>query len=411
MVIYGVLSLTQNEGNRIEYLLNVLFLIISIPYLHRKQVFIAKPSLYYLLLFVILFYTTFFNYTLYDGVTYHKIFVSIPVTFIWFAVYFIIQAQIKDHNDFTIVVKLLNILGYIVSASVIISFFLFKLIGFSFGEVVQVGVTRFFGPLGDPVGWIIVYFILDSFVKKKKVGLVIHSFALLLTGTRGAIISALVGILWVYAFYFFFIDKKLKGMFALKGLLKSGLVLAVIMVLLLATIVGKEALSRFTNPELYHSGYTQRTSAAEMGLVVFADNPVTGVGFGGFKDLAFKYKFYNLFGTAEGVERGFFSTNNQLIQIATDAGVIGLTIFLSWLVSLFRNLGATIKYATNNDAIQLLIFQCFLIAIIVGNQTAVWFYNLMSAGYFIVLIFGIGEAYHRIIVKEPKQAVDKSFLG
>jgi len=127
---------------------------------------------------------------------------------------------------------------------------------------------------------------------------------------------------------------------------------------------------RFTDVEQVSSGLTQRTLSMGLGLQVFLNNMLTGVGYSGFRFAAMGYDPEALF---QAFALNFITnTSNQLIQVATDAGIPGLIAFLFLMKICYTTLNTAALQTSDVMADTFIAGRIWLVALLIGNQTAVW---------------------------------------
>jgi hypothetical protein len=90
----------------------------------------------------------------------------------------------------------IHFLGIICALNCIIPFFLYLLNGSIIGElVISNGKIRSFGFLTDQVGFALVYYLIYALNKRNYILVVFYTLAILVTGTRGAILVAALAFL------------------------------------------------------------------------------------------------------------------------------------------------------------------------------------------------------------------------
>jgi hypothetical protein len=278
--------------------------------------------------------------------------------------------------------RMLLLLGYLIGASVYISALLIQF-GIPFGEVQETEFSvRYFGPLGDQVGFFIVFFCLREFIAGNLLRGLFFSGAIIATGTRGAILSLACGMaVCLFA--------KRRAVFSRKGwVLLAGL--AGITTLLLASSIGQMTLGRFTDIDVWEAGFTQRRITMSLAMKVISENLMTGVGFSGFRHAVLAYNPEGQFG--QFAENFIVNTSNQYLQVLTDAGIIGLIVFLFLMIQCFHVFKVAGKCAKGGLEVSFVAGQAWLISLLIGNQSAVWIAHGSLISCLLWILLGMGAA-------------------
>lgn len=309
------------------------------------------------------------------------------------SVLFLTIQVVKEETLVGRIVQGLDYVGYLVALTIYTNIFLIQ-IGRQLGEVqIREGLIRFFGPLGDQVGFLLPYFAYKHLLAGKffKAGLFV--VAVVLTGTRGALISLLVGLLvlaWHRSRHF-----RKGASWAILGLLG---VLWMIVVALWFDFGGMR--TRFLDEEILKSGITQRWLTASIALQVFAHNILTGVGFTGFRYVALDYGAVEV-ATKElgGFAPNFVATaGNQYLQVATDGGIITLAVFIWMLVIFGRTLRRAELHTFGEQRISFAAGYLWLLSLAIGNQSAAWMLPGSLISYFLWILLGLAIAVVRLKV-------------
>jgi O-antigen ligase len=311
---------------------------------------------------------------------------TLSMCYIWSSGFFVAFVFLRTRADVDRALVWLRWIGLAVTASVCAGAMLWLAAGIQFGEIVDAyGQFRSFGPLGDQVGFVIVLFALSSMVRRAWLQFGFHAAALILTGTRGAMLCLAVGALWL----------AVAGIAKRRGPSRAGMLLRLLFAgAVIAGLVRLPFASTFADrlvSDQRDATFSDRLSGAKLGLMVFEQSPMFGVGYGGFRDYVGNFAVGEYFAEGVDVDRDLFTTANQYIQTATDGGVPALCCLLwfAWLV--IRNTGRAAAGERGQTRDELLAIQAYAIAIFVGDQSAVWLLPHASAGYFLLLSAGIAE--------------------
>lgn len=382
----------------ILFLVRHLFVFTSL----KTNYFLSKINQNILQYIVILFFTTLIYYLIISEDYIVAKLVSLTRFIIQIIIYYIISHKIPNNlqkikNNYIY----FNIFGYLVLFSSWLSIFLFYFTGEKLGEIQsnQNGV-RYFGFIGDQLGFIGLIFIFISLMIGAKINAVIWGITVIATGTRGAIISLVMGLI----IYFLpklpnFLKKNWSILAQTNNLI---IVLSLVLVYLifynylhlqinLILEIFNNTLSRIINMLGDDFSGTQRKLTWQIATNVFLNNPLIGVGYSGFRFVALKYGAEELF-TGYDVTNSTANASNQYLQVATDAGLIGIMGF----ISLFSSILKVLKIASYCPIPELSKFfiagRIWLWSLLIGNQTAAWFVPGSLISYLLWLILGMAAA-------------------
>lgn len=354
--------------------------------LYSRSVQIDKSVVLYFSFFSLLGFTTLIAQPPWEGYdnTQNNQILGLFGAFIWSSLFFSISSYVINVSNINLIFKLLRYCGVLISLSVCVSLF-----GINFGEVLVFNkgeYIRYFGPMGDQVGFVIVLFSSIALLHHRWPELILHVSAILLTGTRGAFLSFLIS---VFLFIFLFSDKK-----RFRKLLIVFFLLIATSFFITQTDLGESYLSRFSGEKMESSSYTRQT-AMLYGIFLFIENPLLGVGFSGYNTQVWALNPARHLGnfTVELQENYLATTANQYIQTATDGGIFALML----LIMLFYNmLRIVFKVAnnTNNPEVNLTFRASFIwmLSIIIGNQAAVWLLPNSLINYYFFMLGGLALA-------------------
>jgi O-antigen ligase len=305
-------------------------------------------------------------------------------TAVWVSIYIVIFVGIRTAEDANRLVKWLDGLCLGISASIWAGALL-HLVGVNFGEVIDQGETfRAFGPLGDQVSFVVVLPALTSLVARRPFRCAFHLSAVLLTGTRGALLCLLVGV---------------AGHFLLRGTQNKGhrwqmaAAVTVASLVLWFTPVSAALKDRFLSPSM-------RWQAITVGIDVVRTSPVIGVGFNGL-DLHRSAEVEDWTMPLQAAY-GFSRATNQYVQTAVDGGVVALVLLIFFVSFTIRNAIRVMRWPAATP--ELFASQLWLIAILIGNQS-LWILSNTACGFFTFAIAGLA-ARASDLSRDRRDAVD-----
>jgi O-antigen ligase len=196
-----------------------------------------------------------------------------------------------------------------------------------------------------------------------------HASAIVLTGTRGALVCLMVGI---------------AGHLVLGG--RTGkprhrwqlVSIPVIAALLWLSPVSAALKERFLSP-------TMRTEAIQAGIEIVRKSPILGFGFNGLdrNRSAVAEDWIMPLQAANGLARA----SNQYVQTAVDGGLVALLALVLFAAFGIRNAVRVIRWREATP--QLLASQLWLISMFVGNQGSLWLLSDTASGFFIFAVAGL----------------------
>ncbi|WP_164891128.1 O-antigen ligase family protein [Botryobacter ruber] len=122
------------------------------------------------------------------------------------------------------------------------------------------------------------------------------------------------------------------------------------------------------------TGFDQRRQMWQGSFNLISENPLAGVGPGDVKDRLTR-EYYRI-GYSEGVEN-HLDPHNQYIQLLVALGIVGLLVFLAYLLQLLY-LSLTLKIYLLT-AFTLLIMLCSMTESVLGSQKGLVFFTFFSA--------------------------------
>lgn len=318
---------------------------------------------------------------------------GLAATAIWAAIYVAVFSSVTSSTGVTRLVGWIDAICLVIVASVYASA-LGHAVGVRFGEVIEFGdgTIRAFGPLGDPVSYILALPVLTNLVAGRPLRVGMSLGALLLTATRGAALSLLVSVL-VLAFVL------ASGRLRLRPRRSWIAASAIVAALVLASPAASVLMTR-AQEEPTDGAYSLRLVAIQAGIEVVRDHPLLGVGFNGFGYVRQARAEDWVFSRA--AENGLSRAANQFVQTATDGGLVALLVLLLFVVSCGRNAlrAASWRHATPS----LVGSQLWLIGVLVGNQGALWVLGKTTVGFFVFAVAGLAAAASQLARRERAAA-------
>lgn len=312
---------------------------------------------------------------------------GLAATAVWTSVYIVTFSSLRTIDAVRRLTRWISKTCVIVSASVYLSALLHTQ-GIGFGEVIEFsdGSFRAFGPLGDQVGFVLVFPILISLVAARPFTFAVHLGALLLTATRGAVLCLLVGVLM-------FLLMAAAGSFRANARrLRWSLVAIAAGGLVWLSPFSAVLNSRLSDPSVL------RLQAMRMGIEVFRENPLLGTGFNGFANA--RPAVAEDWLIPEQAENGLSRATNQYIQTATDGGAIALACLLLFVACTGRNALRVIRWRSATS--ELVALQLWLISVLAGNHGSLWLLSNTGSGFFIFAAAGLTARASALAAEQPR---------
>ena len=279
--------------------------------------------------------------------------------------------------------------------------------GIIIGEVqgIERGEVRYFGPVGDSVGFVLLLGYAASLCFARIAGACAFLGGILLTAGVGSIFAAGLGTVLFLAFGTQSAEVRdfarrrlwLLPMFAFAGL--AGLAI-------FAQPMAKTLLDRVGSGSYASSG-GQRLATAQMAGAMIADNPLLGVGYMGYEYVLAHYGGDRLFDLTH-LDGSTANANNQFLQALTDSGVCGV-LALGALVFCAARLFRRVASRSEDRFIGTFFLAAFiwLLALAFGNLAAVWLNPSSFVARFFWIILGAAVAVQRLL---PCEAADRSVI-
>jgi O-antigen ligase len=282
--------------------------------------------------------------------------------------------------------------------------------GFVIGEVqgLERGEPRYFGPVGDSVGMVLLLGYLLALCFASVTGAALFLGGILLTAGLGAAVATCVA---TALFFFFGLRTALVREFALRLLVLLPLIAlaALVSLSLFKNSLDTTLLDRLTTGNYLESG-AQRGASAKLAGAMILDNPVLGVGYMGYERALEGYggdAYFDL----HHPDGGTANANNQILQALTDGGVVGLLAF-AVLIIVAARLFLQVAARSEDRFLSTYYLAAFLwlLTQVFGNLAAVWLTPGSYIARLLWIILGIGVALARLLpeprsIPEPHQLV------
>jgi O-antigen ligase len=244
--------------------------------------------------------------------------------------------------------------------------------GFVIGEVqgLERGEPRYFGPVGDSVGMVLLLGYLVALCFASVTGAALFLGGILLTAGLGAVVATCVA-----TALFFFLGLRTTAVrdFALRGLLLLPLLAlaALVSLSLFTNSLDTTLLDRLTSGNYLDSG-AQRGASGKLAAAMILDNPLLGVGYMGYEGALEQYggdAYFDL----EHRDGGTANANNQILQALTDGGIVGLLAF-AVLITVAARLFLRLAARSEDRFLSTYYLAAFLwlLTQVFGNLAAVW---------------------------------------
>ena len=297
---------------------------------------------------------------------------ALAATAVWTSIYIIAFSTMESGTSVLRFTKWIRIASVAMSASVYLCAIL-HFGGVRFGEFLEFrdGSFRAFGPLGDQVSFVIVLPALIALAESRPLAFGIHFGALLLTATRGALLALVAG---VVVYLFVLVSRKAPARGALWGI--GSIAVAGLIAISPAASNITDRVAMWTTDE----SYSLRWTAIMSGLSVVAEHPLLGVGFNGFADR--RRAIAEDWLATPASENGLSRAANQYVQTATDGGLLAGLALVLFVGLTLRNAWRAIGWRNANP--EFIGAQLWLIAVLIGNQGALWLLSDTASGFFIL---------------------------
>jgi hypothetical protein len=314
-----------------------------------------------------------------------------------FVVFFLTLHSILTTRQLELSDKCLSLFGFGVTVSIYLGLIIYPF-GIELGEVRSEGqISRAFGILGDQAGFLLPFFLYRELINGRIVFASFVGIAILLTGTRGVLATLGVGLLTI-----FLLSRHRKYLWAHRHMT---------LLLICITIIGG-ILSfdpggmwmRLQDPERLHQGIVTRENTVMLAARVFLDNILTGVGFTGFRFAALDYSSRAILSEQLDYSPALMATAaNQYLQVATDAGILGLIVFIWMMRRCLQILKAAQAAASDEVRRSFEAAYIWLWSLLIGTQSAAWLLPDMTLSYIFWIILGMAVA--AVTIKQERVSV------
>jgi hypothetical protein len=268
--------------------------------------------------------------------------------------------------------------------------------GFVIGEVqgMEREAARYFGPMGDSVGMVLLLGFVVSLCFANVTGVVAFLGGIVLTAGLGAIFST-----GVDTVLFLIFGRQTAAIRAFARhtlwLLPMAAFMAILFEVTRSNPFAPTLLERVTAGNF--DSANQRMASATMAGAMIVDNPLFGVGYMGYQTALDRYGGDEFFDLAH-PDGATANANNQFLQALADGGVAGFTAFLLLVFYAARLLR---KIARQSDDRFLSRFYLaafiWLLAQVFGNVAAVWLAPSCYVARLLWILLGIGVAVRRLL--------------
>jgi O-antigen ligase len=269
--------------------------------------------------------------------------------------------------------------------------------GFVIGEVqgLERGEPRYFGPIGDSVGMVLLLGYLAALCFASVTGAALFLGGILLTAGLGAVVATCVA---TALFLFFGLRTPLVREFALRLLVLLPLIAlaALVSLSLFTNSLDKTLRDRLTSGNYLESG-AQRAASTKLAVAMILDNPLLGVGYMGYERALAQYggdAYFDL----QHPDGGTANANNQILQALTDGGIVGLLAF-AVLITVAARLFLRVAARSEDRFLSTYYLAAFLwlLTQVFGNLAAVWLTPASFVARLLWVSLGVAVAVARLL--------------
>ncbi len=210
--------------------------------------------------------------------------------------------------------------------------------------------------------------------------IIMLSFALLLTAKRAHILFTVISVGLIY----FIMNKNVNIFLFIKKIIFGCVILIILLILYLHIFPEAGIISRFL--ETYESFvYGDDISSGRLSLYatawsLFLSNPIVGVG----------WRQYTIAGNED------LTAHNNYLQILSEAGIIGLmlfviALFVTWTIT-FKKIKSIINIKISSDNVSILIYSLYIqtFFILYGLTGSIFYYH----GFILIYFFACSMVYY-----------------
>lgn len=321
---------------------------------------------------------------------------------IWCSVLWVVYLAIRDRADLDFAIRLVDLLGIVIASSVYLAL-AGQSIGFTIGDVQESELgLRVFGPFGDMVTYVLLLFVFREFERGSWLRFAFYLVPFLAGRTRGALLALVIGLGFAGLLRLLPMlkrDARRRGYGRAAPLLVGS---ALLVGFLVFSTAGRGLLERFDRLDALGTDPSSATRMRSIALSweIFGDNPVLGVGPGGYaafvesEGLAWSFEDD---GSAHGGGHRRFDleyaslAQNQLAQLAAETGVVGVGVFLVWCFLALRTLDRAARSPDPHLAAFFAAAELYAIAILVGTQATCYLLDKSSIAYVLFLVAGMAD--------------------
>lgn len=301
-----------------------------------------------------------------------------------------IRYNVFDLKEIQRFMKGLRIFALVNALLVIVSYFFPDLISVFESSTSKTGIDRAFGIMGDEVSVFLTFFLYEAIVFKRPIQGVIYTIAILFTAGLGASFTAFL----LFLYHLIFVMKKTRFNLYLSAFVA-------IPFLLLSTIfvvtkqesgLVKRITNNLSNTEGESAGL--RLLSFSVASEMIKEKPVLGYGFGNYRNSVIqkyepKFLDVNRLGFFRGSAKVIMtSTFNPYLQMLAEAGIIGLLIFIWFLVKLYKSTGMGRREENSRSYLISRSSRAWLLIFLISTLSANWF--LPSSFLFLLVVSLVG---------------------
>lgn len=303
------------------------------------------------------------------------------------------SSRILSENELKKFYYSLRIFGLVNAVLVIVSFIAPTLLSTFEAGTSESGITRAFGIMGDEVSLFLTFFVFDSLIFKKTKSFLLFFSAVLLTGGIGASIT----LISLVIYFLFQIKKVHKKYFALLpvGILTTLAIGYFFLEHLANLAVVQRAMLNVNDPEAGTGNLRLISLNTALGHIQM--RPAFGVGFG-----AYGSHIKDIYEHVSDVPLVILSSSfNPYIQIASEAGIFGLMLFIILLISFLKNVKLFQNTANSQFVAQFkTASHGWLLIFFITCLSANWFLPSSFLFLLIVVLVGMNLKLNQIQIEQ-----------